>query len=120
MIKSMALLLAGVLLGVVGQISLKSGMKLLTGAGTSGVVPLLMGAATNPQVIVGVACYGLSMVFWLLVLSRLDLSLAYPMLGISYIGVLFASWYFLGEAVSPMRWAGTLIICLGVYLVARS
>jgi multidrug transporter EmrE-like cation transporter len=121
MLKSLVLLLIGVLLGIVGQLSLKAGMKAVTlTAGGNGVVGLLTAAALNPNVILGVACYGLSMVFWLLVISKLDLSLAYPMLGISYIGVVFASWWFLGEAISPMRWGGTLIICLGVYLVARS
>lgn len=120
MLKSLVLLLIGVLLGIVGQLSLKAGMKAVTATAAKGVVGLLMGAAFNLNVLIGVACYGLSMIFWLLVISKLDLSLAYPMLGISYIGVVFASWWFLGEAISPMRWAGTMIICLGVYLVARS
>ena len=120
MLKSLVLLLIGVLLGIVGQLSLKAGMKVVSAAGGSGAADLLMHAVFNLNVIIGIACYGLSMVFWLLVISKLDLSLAYPMLGISYIGVVFASWWWLGEAISPMRWAGTMIICLGVYLVARS
>ncbi|MBC7542177.1 MAG: EamA family transporter [Candidatus Sericytochromatia bacterium] len=119
MLKSLVLLLIGVLLGIVGQLSLKSGMKVVASVG-GGAVPMLMHAALNLNVIIGIACYGFSMIFWLLVISKLDLSLAYPMLGISYIGVVFASWWWLGEAISPMRWAGTLVICLGVYLVARS
>ena len=119
MLKSLTLLFIGVLLGIVGQLSLKTGMKLVTES-SSGVISLLWHAALNYNVTIGIACYALSMVFWLLVLSRLDLSLAYPILGVSYIGVVFASWWLLGEAISPMRWAGTFIICLGVYLVARS
>lgn len=121
MLKLALLLLFSVSLGVTGQISLKHGMGQVTQSMTQGgAVGTLMGAAFNPWVIVGIGCYGLSMLLWLLVLSKADLSFAYPVLGLSYLGVVLASWTILGEAVSPLRWAGTLVISLGVYLVARS
>lgn len=120
MLKLALLLLFSVSLGVTGQISLKHGMGQVSAVASPGAVGTLLGAALNPWVIVGIGCYGFSMLLWLLVLSKADLSFAYPVLGLSYLGVVLASWSILGEAVSPLRWAGTLVICLGVYLVARS
>jgi drug/metabolite transporter (DMT)-like permease len=68
----------------------------------------------------GLFLYGLSAVFWMTVLSRVDLSFAYPMVGFSYVIVLLFSALLLGEQVSPLRWLGTLVIVLGIVLVTRT
>jgi drug/metabolite transporter (DMT)-like permease len=75
---------------------------------------------SSPLVIGGLACYALGAVFWLTVLSRVPLSLAYPMLALTYVAIPLLAWLLLGESVSGLRWVGIGVICAGVLLVARS
>jgi drug/metabolite transporter (DMT)-like permease len=82
--------------------------------------PTLWHAFTTPQVIIGFACAFVAAIFWLAVISRVPLSYAYPMLSLSYVVVIFASWLLLGENFSFTRLIGVFIICSGVYVVFRS
>jgi drug/metabolite transporter (DMT)-like permease len=59
-------------------------------------------------------------VIWLFALSRVELSFAYPFVGLSFILMMFASSWFFAENISPLRIAGTLVIGLGVFIVSRS
>lgn len=123
MFYSIALILASVAVGVFGQLFFKAGVAKLGpigGAALTQLPQLIASVATNPLIILGLACYGLGAVMWIVVLSRVDLSLAYPMLGLGYVFVLLISWLVFGEAVSAWRWVGTLMIVAGVVLVARS
>src|SRR5467141_5298762 len=72
------------------------------------------------SVMAGLACYVVSVVVWIVALSRVPVSIAYPMLSIGYVVNAVAAWYLLGEAVTPMRLAGIGIIVFGVFIVARS
>lgn len=72
---------------------------------------------SNLLVLVGLFFYFVSAVIWMIVLSRVDLSFAYPIIGINFVLVLLVSRYFLGEHVGPIRWIGAIIIFLGVSLV---
>ena len=74
----------------------------------------------SPFVLGGVAAYGLSSVFWLLLLSRVELSYAYPALSLGYVVITLISAFLLGEQVSALRWAAVLVICVGVVLLSRS
>jgi drug/metabolite transporter (DMT)-like permease len=117
MIIAMSILIVAIMLGAAGQIALKSGLNQL-GAKPAPVVVLK--SIFTPLIFTGFACYGLSSVLYLLALSRLELSYAYPMVALSYVIVTFLSWKFLGEAVPLMRVAGLAAICAGVVLVACS
>ncbi len=68
----------------------------------------------------GLACYGASLLMWLAALSRLPVSVAYPMLSIGYLINAVAAWYLFGEALGALRLTGIGFIVVGVYLVARS
>jgi len=57
---------------------------------------------------------------WLIVLSWEDLTVALPMTALNFVVVAFVSQYFLGEVVSPLRWAGTVVICIGVFMISKS
>ncbi len=57
---------------------------------------------------------------WIAVLSRMDLSYAYPFLALNFVLVTFVAQVGLGEVVPSLRWVGVSIICAGVVLVARS
>ena len=117
-----AFLLAGVLLNAAAQLLLKAGTNRL------GVVTLAPGtlAATigriagEGHVIAGIALYGLSVLVWIAGLSRVPVSVAYPMLSLGYVVNALAAQYLFGEAVSMQRWLGIGFIVLGVWLVARS
>ena len=75
--------------------------------------------ASNPWVVLGLALYFLSAIVWLLVLSRVDVSFAYPFVGIGFILTMLMGWLALGDLMSPSRVVGTLLIAAGVVLIAR-
>src|SRR5262245_58092057 len=108
---SFSFILAGVLLNAVAQLLLKAGTN---------AMPLGIRLAIEPHILGGLACYGVSVVVWVVALSRVPVSIAYPMLSIGYVVNAIAAWALLGEAVSPMRIAGIGIIVVGVFIVARS
>jgi drug/metabolite transporter (DMT)-like permease len=122
MARYLPLILLGVMLNAVAQLALKQGMR------TIGYFEFHMGdltrmlrvVAVNPYILAGLACYILSVAVWLLVLSRVDVSYAYPLLSVGYIVTALAAWLFLGETVGVTRWAGIAVTCLGVWLITRS
>ena len=110
-VASFSLILVGVLLNAAAQLLLKAGTN---------AMPLGVRLAVEPHILGGLACYAVSVVVWVIALSRVQVSIAYPMLSIGYVVNAIAAWYLLGEAVSGMRLAGIGIIVLGVFIVARS
>lgn len=119
---SLGLILAGVFLNAVAQLLLKAGTNAVGHFEFSAenVVPVGLKLAFQPYIMAGIACYLASLVIWLMALSRVPVSIAYPMLSIGYVLNAVAAWYLFGESVSPMRLAGIGIIIVGVYIVARS
>jgi drug/metabolite transporter (DMT)-like permease len=116
-----ALLMVAMLLTVTGELLLKSGMNrhgvLEVSLGT--LVPTAVKLLTNPFVVGGFVFVFSGALFWLAVLSRWPLSLAYPLLSISYIIGIAASVVILKEKVNWVQLLGVLVIILGVYLVSR-
>jgi drug/metabolite transporter (DMT)-like permease len=118
-----AFIISGVLLNAVAQVLLKAGTNALGGA-----IHLTMGNAFQTFVKVisqlpilgGLACYALSLVVWIMGLSRTDVTIAYPMLSLGYVVAAAGAWLFLGEAVSPQRLLAIGVIMVGVALLARS
>lgn len=115
---ALSILLVAVLLGAAGQISLKFGLNQLEDRPAP--LTVLASIFTQWQVTLGFACYGLSSLLYLVALSRLPVSYAYPMVALSYVIVTFLSWRLLDEVVPVMRVAGLVAICLGVVVVALS
>jgi len=74
----------------------------------------------NPYVLLGFVMYGLSTVFWLIALSKKDLSFVYPFISLTYILVLVLSSLVLKESMGANKLVGTLIIILGLIVIARS
>ena len=73
----------------------------------------------NPWVISGIAATFLSGVSWMLVMTRFEISYAYPFVSLNYILVLGASWILFGESISPTKLAGTLLVVIGLAVVAK-
>ncbi len=107
--------------GVAGQTSIKLGIgqasPLAPLSGIAGVVNLIL---SSPLVLLGLMLYGVGALTWIAVLSRLNLSAAYPFLALNFVLIALVSRLFLGEAIPTMRWMGIAVICLGILLIARS
>lgn len=119
---SFGLILLGVLLNAAAQLLLKAGTNSVGAFAFSrdNILPIGLKLATEPHIAGGLACYVVSVVVWIMALSRVQVSVAYPMLSIGYVVNAIAAWYLFGEAVTPTRLAGIGIIIVGVYIVARS
>ena len=120
--KYLPLILFGVLLNAAAQIVLKQGMRTIGSFAFTldNLIPVGIRVGSNPFVLLGIGFYGISVVVWLMVLSRVDVSYAYPMLSIGYIVAALAGKLFFGEPVDVVRWLGILTICFGVYLITRT
>jgi multidrug transporter EmrE-like cation transporter len=120
-LQSFFLILTGVLLNAAAQLALKASVRdhgaIELG---SGGLPAAVQVAGEPALWLGLLCYGVSVIVWILALSRVDVSIAYPMLSIGYIVNAFAAWALFGEALTPMRLLGIGVIVLGVFILARS
>ncbi len=119
---SWALILGAVLLGTMAQLLLKAGTTAVGSFAFTGanLIPVGWQLATQPLILGGIFAYGLSLIVWIMALSRVPVSVAYPMVSIGYVLTAIAAWHFLGESVSVMRIAGIGVIILGVVIVARS
>jgi drug/metabolite transporter (DMT)-like permease len=117
-----ALILASVLLAALAQLTLKHGMNQVTAASGTATLKLdsLKSMASNAFVVGGLVIFGLSAVIWLMVLSRASLSFAYPFASLSYLVIVLADRFVLGERVPPLRWAGVFLIMTGIVLVAQT
>jgi drug/metabolite transporter (DMT)-like permease len=108
--------------GVIGQLMLKVGMTQMgmLEFSVAALPSIALKIMTSPMIIFGLAIYMAGVFFWLIGLNRLDLSFLYPFASLSYVLITVAAWAFLHEQIPGMRWAGLVVICIGVALVARS
>jgi multidrug transporter EmrE-like cation transporter len=118
---SFGFILTGVLLNAAAQLLLKAGTNAVghfefTAAN---VVPVGTRLALEPHILGGLACYVVSVVVWILGLSRVEVSIAYPMLSIGYIVNALAAWYLFGESLTAQKLVGIGFIVAGVVLVSR-
>lgn len=115
------ILLLSISLGVLGQFFFKSGMDAIKATQGAPVVgPGLVLCFFHPLVFSGLSCYAISSVFWLYVLSRVPLSIAYPCISMSYVFVVLLGKFHFHEHVTAGVWIGVLLICLGVFLIGVS
>jgi multidrug transporter EmrE-like cation transporter len=117
-----ALVMTGVLLNAVAQLALKASVS-DTGIINLDMQSLISSAAslaTNLWLWVGLICYAISVVVWILALSRVDVSIAYPMLSIGYIVNAVAASQLFNEPLGIGKVVGIGIIIVGVYVLARS
>ena len=118
--KDIALILLNVIFTVIGHTMLKQGMSQVgrVTADLEVIKRAFFKAASNPFVVFGLLVFVFTSMLWLIVLSRVPLSLAYPMLSLSYVFAIFISWVVFKEHIPWTRVVGALIICGGVYLVS--
>lgn len=119
---TLGFILTGVFLNAAAQLLLKAGTNAV------GAIHLSMDnwfatglkLATQVPIIGGLTCYVVSVFVWIIALSRVDVTIAYPMVSLGYIVNALGAWYFLGEAVSAQRMLAIGVILVGVALLARS
>lgn len=119
---SFVLIVTGVLLNAMAQLWLKAGTNAL-GALTfnrQAVISTVFRVGFEPHIMAGLGCYVLSVAIWIVALSKVPVSVAYPMLSIGYVVNALAAWYLFGEYLSPQKLIGIAVIIVGVYLVAKS
>ena len=119
---SFGLIAAGVLLNTFAQLLLKAGTNSIGRFefALSHALEIGLKFIVNPYILGGMACYAVSLVVWLMALSRVEVSVAYPMLSVGFALNAVLAWWLLGEPVTPQRLAGIAIIIVGVTIVARS
>ena len=115
-------ILISILFSVFGQLSMRKGMMIFGEVNLNlGNFPLtVIQVFTRPFIILGLIFYAIGTIFWLTALSKVELSFAYPMLSLGYVLIFFLSWILLGEKVSFIRFSGIALVCLGLFLVART
>src|SRR5690554_4695258 len=110
------LLFSSMILAIVGQMFLKTGIMR---SSLSPSISSILSTLFQPFVLIGFIAYGISSVFWLFVLQKFPLSVAYPALSLTYIAIVFLSFYILKEPITSAKLAGVAFIILGVYLLFR-
>jgi len=117
-----AWLFCGVLLNALAQLGLKAATR-VTGplvAGDSSLLQRGLELLSVPSLWFALCAYGLSVIVWLVGLSRVPVSQAYPLLSLGYVINVGLAWWLLGEIPNVQRVAGIAIIIVGVVLVSRS
>ena len=116
------LIFAGVLLNAVAQLFLKAGTNEIGALNFNReqIISTVLKISLEPYILAGLTCYVLSVAIWIVALSKVDVSVAYPMLSMGYVVNIIAAWYLFGETISPQKIVGIATIILGVYIIARS
>ena len=117
---SLGILLFAVALAATGQLLLKNGMNLAKTASQSQGRSLLVTAATSPWILGGLVVFAVSAVAWLVTLSRVPLSVAYPFNALGYVVILVASTVILHERANVWTWLGTVLVVSGLIVVVTT
>jgi drug/metabolite transporter (DMT)-like permease len=129
MVKVIAILLFGLLFEAVGVVCLSAGMKELRRAAAAEtgsrmrpatLLRLAKAGITNRNLVLGVACETVFFTVLCLLLAQRDVSLVWPLSALSFVLTGLVARFFLHEQVSPLRWAGILLIVAGAVLITWS
>lgn len=112
----------GICLNAVAQLLLKAGANAVGAIHLTGSnwFPTLIKLGMQWPIIGGLSCYVVSVLVWIIGLSRVDVTIAYPLLSLGYIISAIGAWYFLGEVMSVQRVVAIVVIIGGVALLTRS
>lgn len=108
---------------ILAAVALNAAAQILLRVGAGALPPgslwrVLVAAAREPAICAGLALYGVSVVAWIWVLGRAEVSFAYPFLGLGFVAVAFAGWALLGEELGARKIVATVLIVAGVALMA--
>jgi len=123
MLKFLIILLIGLTFESIGVVMLKKGMEKIGDVkkvSVSEVMRIVKAGATNGSILLGVFFEALFFAVLLILMSRSDISLLWPLTGLSFVFATFAAIIFLGEKVTPLRWAGVALVVMGAVLIGYS
>ena len=122
MVKTLLLAVFCIILLVAGQTALKYGLLQIGGTQFLGgsLLANVLKMFSTPYIVLGFTLYGLSAVLWLDVLSRLDFSLAFPLVSLTYVFALAIGAFLFKEQVTWTRIFGVLLICGGLFFIVKS
>jgi drug/metabolite transporter (DMT)-like permease len=116
-LQELGLLLMSVLAGVAGQFFLKTGALKLGRVDAGNIIAKILGILATPQLLIGLVCYGLGAVAYILLLTRVKLSIVGPSVALSYVFSVLLGYFVFNEAVPITRVLGLVLIFSGVVLV---
>lgn len=114
------MILSSVLLNAVAQLLIRKGMLSIGIVGVNNFLQNIGAMATNVWLWGAMISYAVSILLWMSVLSKVEVSFAYPFLSIGYIFAAVVSYAIFNENLSPTRILGIIVICIGVFLISRS
>ena len=114
------LILLSVLLNCAAQLLIRKGMLIEGEVGMQNLLSHMGSMITNLWLWGAMLCYALSILLWMSVLSKVEVSYAYPFLSVGYVVSAVAGYALFNENLSPVRIAGIIVICIGVILISRS
>jgi multidrug transporter EmrE-like cation transporter len=117
---SLGTIVTSVMLSAIGQVCFKLGLNSLNRCGASDPLQIIPLALLTPGVMVGLGCYGVGTLLWLSALSRIELSQAYPFVGLGFAFTTFFGWWLFSDQLTIQRIAGIVVILVGIMLVART
>lgn len=116
--RSLALILVSIVLGAAGQLLFKGASRNLPAITECGLGGLLARMFVSPAVLAGFACFFISALLWMVAIRQTQLSVAYPMVALSYIIIFAGSHFIFGEPLNWRHWAGAGLILGGIWLIA--
>ena len=121
MLTNLIFIVSSVLLNALAQILLKAGMKNFNNIDLkNNLIHTFISISLNPYIIFGFIAYGISIILWLWVLSKVDVSLAYPFQALGYIVVTILAWLIFQENINLTRIIALIFISLGLIILAFS
>lgn len=119
---ALSIALLSVLLNAAAQLFLKAGTNIVgtVSFGDANTLNTLIAIARVPWFWAGFACYGISLFTWIATLSRLPVSVAYPLVSIGYVVNAIAAWWLFGESLTVQKLIGVGFIIIGVILVSTT
>jgi multidrug transporter EmrE-like cation transporter len=109
---NLPLILLSAFLGSVGQVILKIGANRI---GELDILKLIK----TPEIVLGLFFFGFSFLLWIKVLTKSDLSYAYPLISLGYINVVISSYFLFNEPISVSKLTGIILIILGVIFLNK-
>ena len=119
---SFSLIIIGVSLNAAAQLLMKAGTNAVGyfEFTPANILPIGWKLATEWHIVTAVVFYVVSMAMWILALSRVQVSIAYPMLSLGYVMTALAAWWLFGEALNPIKIIGIGVIIFGVVLLFKA
>lgn len=115
---SFSLIMLNIFLVSAAQVLLKFSTEGLSGLkNNKSILSIASKIISNPYLMSGTGCYVLSLVLWVYILSKSQLSIAYPMMSLSYVTVMILSVFLFKENINFVQWAGAILVVIGTSLI---